>query len=144
MIEEQAIVIKASKESVTLEVVRSKPCGLCGQVRGCGNSIWGKIFSHQSGHIQTRNNLNAKLGDIVILGIDETLMLKSSLLLYGVPLLLMFLGMVIANSFAKEMTELYTLVGAVLGLSLGVVMIKRVINEKMQMFYNEAQLIRFK
>jgi len=144
MIEEQAIVIKASKESVTLEVVRSKPCGLCGQVRGCGNSIWGKIFSHQSGHIQTRNNLNAKLGDIVILGIDETLMLKSSLMLYGVPLLLMFLGMVIANSFAKEMTELYTLVGAVLGLSLGVVMIKRVINEKMQMFYNEAQLIRFK
>ena len=144
MIEEQAIVIKASKESVTLEVVRSKPCGLCGQVRGCGNSIWGKIFSHQSGHIETRNNLNAKLSDIVILGIDETLMLKSSLMLYGVPLLLMFLGMVIANSFAKEMTELYTLVGAVLGLSLGVVMIKRVINEKMQMFYNEAQLIRFK
>ena len=144
MIEEQAIVIKASKESVTLEVVRSKPCGLCGQVRGCGNSIWGKIFSHQSGHIETRNNLNAKLGDIVILGIDETLMLKSSLMLYGVPLLLMFLGMVIANSFAKEMTELYTLVGAVLGLSLGAVMIKRVINEKMQMFYNEAQLIRFK
>ena len=144
MIEEQAIVIKASKERVTLEVVRSKPCELCGQVRGCGNSIWGKIFSHQSGHIETHNKLNAKLGDIVILGIDETLMLKSSLMLYGVPLLLMFLGMVIANSFAKEMTELYTLVGAVLGLSLGVVMIKRVINEKMQMFYNEAQLIRFK
>ena len=144
MIEEQAIVIKASKERVTLEVVRSKPCGLCGQVRGCGNSIWGKIFSHQSGQIETHNKLNAKLGDIVILGIDETLMLKSSLMLYGVPLLLMFLGMVIANSFAKETIELYTLIGAVLGLSLGVVMIKRVINEKMKMFYNEAQLIRFK
>jgi len=144
MIEEQAIVIKASKERVTLEVVRSQPCGLCGQVRGCGNSIWGKIFSHQSGHIETHNKLNAKLGDIVILGIDETLMLKSSLMLYGVPLLLMFLGMVIANSLAHEMVEFYTLVGAILGLFLGVVMIKRVINEKMQMFYNEAQLIRFK
>ena len=144
MIEEQAVVIKASKERVTLEVVRDKPCGLCGQVRGCGNSIWGKIFSHQSGHIETRNDLNAKLGDVVILGIDETLMLKSSLMLYGVPLLSMFLCMVIANSFAKEMVELYTLIGAVTGLFLGVVIIKRVINEKMQMFYNEAQLIRFK
>jgi len=144
MIEEQAVVIKASKERVTLEVVRTKPCGLCGQVRGCGNSIWGKIFSHQSGHIETRNDLNAKLGDIVILGIDERLMLKSSLMLYGVPLLLMFLGMLLANSFAKEMVELYTLIGAVTGLFLGIVMIKRVINEKMQMFYNEAQLIRFK
>jgi sigma-E factor negative regulatory protein RseC len=144
MIEEQAVVIKASKERVTLEVVRSKPCGLCGQVRGCGNSIWGKIFSHQSGHIETRNDLNAKLGDVVILGIDETLMLKSSLMLYGVPLLSMFLGMVIANSFAKEMVELYTLLGAVTGLFFGVVMIKRVINERLQMFYNEAQLIRFK
>ncbi|MGI9130527.1 MAG: SoxR reducing system RseC family protein [Candidatus Methylopumilus sp.] len=144
MIEEQAVVIKASKERVTLEVVRSKPCGLCGQVRGCGNSIWGKIFSHQSGHIETRNDLNAKLGDVVILGIDETLMLKSSLMLYGVPLFLMFLGMVIANTFAKEKVEFYALVGAVTGLFLGVVMIKRIINEKMHMFYNEAQLIRFK
>jgi sigma-E factor negative regulatory protein RseC len=144
MIEEEAVVIKASKERVTLEVVRTKPCGLCGQVRGCGNSIWGKIFSHQSGHIETRNDLNAKLGDIVILGIDESLMLKSSLMLYGVPLLSMFLGMVFANSFVKEMMELYTLIGAVTGLILGIVMIKRFINEKMQMFYNEAQLIRFK
>ena len=144
MIEEEAIVIKASKENVILEVVRSKPCGLCGHVRGCGNSIWGKIFSHQSGHIETRNDLNAKLGDIVILGIDESLMLKSSLMLYGVPLLSMFLGMVFANSFVKEMMELYTLIGAVTGLILGIVMIKRFINEKMQMFYNEARLIRFK
>jgi sigma-E factor negative regulatory protein RseC len=88
--------------------------------------------------------LNAKLGDVVILGIDETLMLKSSLMLYGVPLLLMFLGMIIANSIATDMVEFYTLLGAVLGLSFGVMMIKRVINEKMQMFYNEAQLIRFK
>jgi sigma-E factor negative regulatory protein RseC len=144
MIEEEAIVIKASKENVTLEVVRSKPCGLCGQVRGCGNSIWGKIFSHRTGYIETRNHLNAKLGDVVILGIDETLMLKSSLMLYGVPLMLMFLGMVIANMFAKETTELYVLLGAVMGLFLGVVLIKRIVNEKMQMFYNEAQLIRFK
>ena len=144
MIEEEAIVIKASKENVTLEVVRSKPCGLCGQVRGCGNSIWGKIFSHRSGHIETHNNLNAKLGDVVILGIDETLMLKSALMLYGVPILFMFLGMVIANSFVKEMKEFYSLIGAVTGLFLGVVVIKRIINEKMQMFYSEAQLIRFK
>ena len=144
MIEEQAIVVKASKAFVTLEVVRSKPCGLCGQLRSCCNSICVKIFSHQSSHIETRNNLNAKLGDVVILGIDETLMLKSSLMLYGVPLLLMFLGMVIANSVAKDMAELYSLIGAVTGLFLGVVMIKRVINEKMHMFYNEAQLIRFK
>jgi len=144
MVEEEAIVLKASKESVILEVVRSKPCGLCGQVRGCGNSIWGKIFSHRSGQIETLNNLNAKQGDYVILGIDETLMLKSSLMLYGVPILCMFLGMVIANSFVKVMNDFYSLVGAVTGLFLGVVVIKRIINEKMQMFYNEAQLIRYK
>jgi hypothetical protein len=42
------------------------------------------------------------------------------------------------------MVEFYTLLGGVLGLSIGVMMIKRAINEKMQMFYNEAQLIRFK
>jgi sigma-E factor negative regulatory protein RseC len=144
MVEEEAVVIKASKENVTLEVVRSKPCGLCGQVRGCGNSIWSKIFSHRSGHIKTRNHLNAKQGDIVILGIDETLMLKSALMLYGVPILFMFLGMVMANSFVKETKEFFSLIGAVTGLFLGIAVIKRIINEKMQMFYNEPQLIRFK
>jgi sigma-E factor negative regulatory protein RseC len=144
MIEEEAIVIKASKKNVTLEVVRSQPCGLCGQVRGCGNSIWGKIFSHRSGHIKTRNNLDAKLGDVVILGIDETLMLKSSLMLYGVPLLSMFVGMLLTQGFVKEMAEFYSLIGAVTGFFLGVVLIKRIVNEKMQIFYNEAQLIRFK
>jgi positive regulator of sigma E activity len=65
-------------------------------------------------------------------------------MLYGVPLMLMFLGMVMANTFAKETTELYALLGAVIGLFFGVVLIKRIVNEKMQMFYNEAQLIRFK
>ncbi len=80
----------------------------------------------------------------MILGIDETLMLKSALMLYGVPILCMFLGMVMANSFVKEMKEFFSLIGAVTGLFLGVVVIKRIINEKMQMFYNEAQLIRFK
>ncbi|MSQ80900.1 MAG: Fis family transcriptional regulator [Candidatus Methylopumilus sp.] len=144
MIEEQAIVIKASKKLVTLEVVRSKPCGLCGQVRGCGNSIWGKIFSHQSGQIETRNNLNAKLGDMVILGIDETLILKGSLMLYGVPLLTMFIGMLIAGYISQATSEFYVFMGAMIGLCLGVFLIKRVVNEKMQMFYNKAQLIRFK
>jgi hypothetical protein len=42
------------------------------------------------------------------------------------------------------MKEFFSLIGAVTGLFLGVVVIKRIINEKMQMFYNEAQLIRFK
>jgi putative Mn2+ efflux pump MntP len=56
----------------------------------------------------------------------------------------MFLGMAIGTNLTKEMTELYSLIGAVTGLVLGIVMIKRVINEKMHMFYNEAQMIRFK
>ena len=44
MIKENAIVVSIDKDVASLEIVRNKPCGLCGQSRGCGISIWGRLF----------------------------------------------------------------------------------------------------
>ncbi len=53
MIEERAVILSVSQynhnlsdSTATLEIERKTACGLCGKTRGCGNSIWGKLFAH--------------------------------------------------------------------------------------------------
>lgn len=85
MIEEHAIILSTEGDSeaqsvATIEVVRKTACGLCGKTRGCGNAIWGKIFSHKSTSFKAQNGINAKVGQGVIVGIDESALMKSALL----------------------------------------------------------------
>lgn len=137
MIEEQAVIIAIEPSAVTgsqlnlniatLEIRREKPCGICGQTRGCGNSLWGKIFAHKSTAFKAKNLINAAVGDGVIVGIDEQVVLKGALLLYALPLATMMLGAILSTSiFAKTaaQADLYAVIGAVVGIVLGFVWVK--------------------
>lgn len=48
MIEELAVVVGTDGDKAMLEIVRSKPCGLCGRTRGCGMSLWGRLLGHRT------------------------------------------------------------------------------------------------
>ena len=133
MIEERAIILSLESESflagstaadstATLEIERKIACGLCGQTRGCGNSIWGKLFAHQSTAFKAQNRINAKVGDSVIVGINEKALLKSALLLYILPLASMLIGAILATQIHD--TNGYAMLGAVIGLILGFVWVK--------------------
>lgn len=135
MIEERAVIVsldKASLDSVssdinhpstaTLEIERKTACGLCGQTRGCGNSIWGKLFAHQSTAFKAQNLINAKVGDSVIVGINESALLKSALLLYILPLVTLFLGAILATQF--NASDASAMTGALIGLALGLLWVK--------------------
>ena len=71
MIEEYAIVTKSAGTTATLEIERRTACGLCGQKRGCGNATWGKMLGHDSHDFTAENQIHAKVGDSVVVGIDE-------------------------------------------------------------------------
>ena len=126
MIEERAVILSLDNVSsslmATLEIERRTACGLCGQTRGCGNSIWGKLFAHQSTAFKAQNRINAKVGDSVIVGINEEALLKSALLLYIVPLVTLFIGAILAKQLHN--TNGYTMLGAMLGLILGLLWVK--------------------
>ena len=128
MIEERAIILSLNSETslaestATLEIERKTACGLCGQTRGCGNSIWGKLFAHQSTAFKAQNRINAKVGDSVIVGINESALLKSALLLYILPLASMLIGAILATQIYD--TNGYAMLGALLGLVLGFVWVK--------------------
>ena len=111
MIEEEAIVISQKDGFAELDVIRTKPCGLCGKTQGCGNSIWGKVFSFQKRKIQIRNKINAKVGEKVKLVIEDNYLLKSSLLLYGLPLFFLFTGMITTEYFLAVNNDLLVFFG---------------------------------
>ena len=131
MIEEHAIILSldnASSDSITtttatLEIERKTACGICGQTRGCGNSIWGKLFSHQSSAFKALNRINAKVGDSVIVGINEQALLKSALLLYILPLATMLIGAILTTQLFAD-TNGNAMLGALAGLVLGLLWVK--------------------
>jgi sigma-E factor negative regulatory protein RseC len=128
MIEERAVILSLQSEptqtetTATLEIERKTACGLCGQTRGCGNSIWGKLLGHQTTAFKAQNRINAKVGDSVIVGINEKALLKSALLLYILPLVTLFIGAILASQLWHS--DGSTMLGAVAGLVLGLLWIK--------------------
>lgn len=126
MIEEHAVVIGVERELALLEVVRRTPCGLCGQTRGCGISLWGKLFGHRGNVFRAVNGIGARQGDNVIVGVDERALLTSSLVAYGVPLFGVLIGALLGSVLGGEAAprDLYAVVGAAIGLALGLLWLK--------------------
>lgn len=128
MIEEHAIVVGVEQDVAMLEIIRKTPCGLCGKSRGCGISLWAKLFNHKS-VFKATNNIGAKVGDNVIVGIEEHALLRSSMTIYGVPLASLLIGAVIGIGFLPQeasatQKDVYTVIGALIGLSLSILWLK--------------------
>lgn len=124
MIEEQALVVGVKQDKAMLEIVRRTPCGLCGQTQGCGISVWGRLLGHHNNVFQAVNQLNAQVGDQVVVGVDEKALLASSLAVYGIPLVLMLIGAVFGTWLATDGGDVWPLAGAGLGLVAGLLWLK--------------------
>ncbi len=130
MIEEQAVVIEIKGDQAMLEIERSQPCGLCGATRGCGISMWARIFGQHRGMFSAVNSLQVKTGDRVIVGVEETALLSSSLIAYILPLVLLCLGawlipqIMNVEAVDRQSSDLYAVMGAAVGLIGGLLIIK--------------------
>lgn len=122
MIEEYAVVVGCSGHQATLEIERRTACGLCGQTRGCGNATWGKLLGHKDPVLVADNAVNAKVGDSVVVGIDERAVLNTTFFLYGVPLMGLLISTVLADYWFDN--ELYVLLSAIVGLGLSFLWVK--------------------
>ena len=122
MIEEFAVVTRRLDDHVMLEIERRTACGLCGQKRGCGNATWGKLLGHDSHEFAADSAIDVNVGDSVVVGIDERIVLSSAFYLYVVPLFTMLLGAVLADTLLDN--EIYVMLAAALGLLLGFAWVK--------------------
>lgn len=123
MIEEQAVITKQDGDLVTLEIERQTACSLCGQKRGCGNATWGKLLGHDQHRVEVKNTLDAKVGDLVMVGLEEKVVLNAAMFLYVLPLAAMLVGALAAHWTLH--TDLAVMLGSVAGIAVGFLVTKR-------------------
>lgn len=116
MIEKKACVIAKDKAHVWVEVERSSSCQRCAIRQGCGTGAVANYLSYKPARVKAINLTGAEVGDEVMVGIPENVLVRSSFMLYIMPLLVMFLSAGLGETLAPYLSSGE---GVVTGLGLG-------------------------
>jgi len=90
-------------------------CGRCHEEGGCGGNNLGKMLCSAPRTFRVLNPKRANVGDRVVISIAEGAVRHSAILVYGLPLLALFLGAFGGFALAGE-------VGAILGATSGLIL----------------------
>jgi len=90
MIEEEATIVGVTEDFAWVETQRKSTCSSCQVNKGCGTSLLSSVLGQKRTRLKLHNPQGYQQGDQVVLGLEESALVKGSLLLYTVPLLSMF------------------------------------------------------
>ena len=124
MIQENGVVIRADDQYVWVETRRKTTCESCSVNKGCGTAILSKVVGTKVNVVQMANPDNLRLGDQVVLGLEESALVKGSFTVYMLPLLLAlafglfgeFLRFELMSPAGEWLTILFAGLGLVCGL----------------------------
>lgn len=124
MIEEQAQVIAVEGDQLILQAQTQSACGSCEAKSGCGTSLLSKVVGRKFSRFQATNEINAKVGDTVVVGLSEDALLKGSLVMYLIPIISMLGFALITDSLLQngvdaESRDLNVALSAIVGLIAG-------------------------
>ncbi|MEI6858642.1 MAG: SoxR reducing system RseC family protein [Shewanella sp.] len=120
MMEEMAKVINCDDKGwVTVEVKVKNACSHCDNSESCGTSAVASAFSPKVQVFSIPSKNNYQLGQLLRLGLPESVILKAAALIYILPLIGFFFGaglaMFILSQFQKEVSELHVIPVAFVG-----------------------------
>ena len=128
MIKENALVTKIDEDDIRfvwIQTQRKSSCGSCSAKSSCGSQVLSKIIGKRSNEIKILNTKNARVGDTISLGIDESSLLVGSVYLYLIPILFMIIMSSIATFIAmklilnQQLIDTCSIIFAILGFILG-------------------------
>lgn len=127
MIEQRARVKRVEGNRVWVQTETQTGCHSCGARSGCGSALIAQMFPARFNQqlqipLSQDHTTPPRIGDHVVLGIDEAYLQKVSLLLYAVPLLGLLAGAV-AGQFLTG-TEPGAMVAGLSGLCLALLSVK--------------------
>lgn len=127
MIEEQARVIAAEEEGFAwVQTERQSTCGACAANKACGTSVLSKVLGQKPSRVRALNPVGARLGDQVVVGLQEEAMVRGSLAIYAVPLIAMIvaaIGVEVLQPFGWS-GDGATALGGIFGLGLGLLWVR--------------------
>lgn len=98
MIEEQGRVVALEKGAAWVETLRKSTCSSCSANVGCGQGLLDKLGAQgRRGHVRALCDLHLNVGDAVVIGVREDLLVRGSLLVYLVPLFGLFAAALLAH-----------------------------------------------
>ena len=123
MITETGHVVAIDPDGLWVETLKKSACAQCSAQKGCGQKV---VSDHLSGanmtmikafFAETSSSEAWHVGDQAVLGVDEFTLVKSALLAYVVPLVLMIFFAVLVSFYTAQ--DVYVVVSALLGLAVG-------------------------
>lgn len=126
MIETPAVVVKLEGALAHVETRGATGCGSCTPGKSCATASLGKIFGAKPRLFRALNQIGAKAGDSVIVGVADGALLRGSLAVYMLPLVLLVAGALVATWLAPDAAarEPWSIAGAAAGLVAGVIWLK--------------------
>ena len=127
MIEQQGQVITSSDEFVNVRIGGASGCPACDAGKGCGAGIFGRLVGRKPTVLELSKEFEVKVGQIVIVGLPESVFLLLVMRLYLLQLLSGLAGAVIGHYIASSLgatsaqTDVSALLVTVLAASLAVV-----------------------
>lgn len=152
MIREQATVISLTGDLAEVQMQRQSACSHCEMSRGCGTGAIGRLLGKRSKPVKIRFNQDLKPGDQVEIGLPDKAFLRAGLLIYGLPLLGLFLGLVLAGLIGSHIGAssdfiafIFALAGLILGLFIAACIAKTKfadqLNPKILAVINEPEIL---
>jgi sigma-E factor negative regulatory protein RseC len=121
VIEERAIVYKVADGTILVQAISPSNCPRCAEGRGCGGGVLARLVTARRPGLQAKSRIaNLREGEMVVVGVDESVLIRASLLLWLAPLG----SMIAAGAFADRLLDAADiLVGAfgIVGLAAGFV-----------------------
>lgn len=103
MIEQFGRVIAVETSAVWVETRASSTCSGCSVKSGCGQGLADRLgIRERRGLIRASSDLRLNIGDSVVIGIQEQALLRSALLVYLFPLVMLFALAVVAAELGLD------------------------------------------
>ncbi len=143
MIEELAVVVKIENHQVWVKSGQNGACGGCQQKASCTTNALGRALRKKS--VPADSCIQLKTGDKVMVAIDESLLLRASMLLYLVPLIALFTGAGIADWLLANnalYADLWVVGSAILSFLLSLWLINKAQNLFILSYYARPVVVR--
>lgn len=124
MITESGKVVALEGSRAWVQTIRTSACQSCSARSGCGQRALASVTGGRANRVRVDNTVGARVGDEVVLGIDEQALLRASLWVYGAPLLLLVVGCIAGFRWFGA-SDLSAVIGAVVGLAVGFWLVRR-------------------
>ena len=125
MIEETGKVVAVEENTLWVETIRKASCDSCAAQKGCGHSMLAKLGDGKN-HVRVLNPSSDKppfaIGDDVIIGVPEDVVVIGSMIAYLLPLICLVMFSVAGQLLLGS--EGYTILFGMFGLALGFVVVR--------------------